>query len=72
MWLITTLITAISATILWYVAPKIYKLDLLSLMFWGASFMILVDHLLDMTVGLSLKWKQVASSLMASYLESLC
>jgi len=46
MWLITTLIAAIGVTILWYVAPKIYKLDLLSLMLWGASFMILVDHLL--------------------------
>jgi len=45
MWLITTLIAAIGITILWYVAPKIYKLDLLSLMLWGASFMMLVDHL---------------------------
>jgi ABC-type transport system involved in multi-copper enzyme maturation permease subunit len=51
MWLITTLIAAISATILWYVAPKIYKLDLLSLMLWGASFMILVDHLLSYEGG---------------------
>jgi uncharacterized membrane protein len=51
MWLITTLIAAIGVIILWYVAPKIYKLDLLSLMFWGASFMILVDHLLGYEGG---------------------
>ena len=44
MWLLTTLIVAICETILWYVTPKLYKLDLLSLMLWGAVFMILVDH----------------------------
>jgi ABC-type transport system involved in multi-copper enzyme maturation permease subunit len=51
MWLITTLIAAVGVTILWYVAPKIYKLDLLSLILWGASFMILVDHLLGYDGG---------------------
>jgi len=51
MWLITTLIAAIGVTILWYVAPKIYKLELLSLMLWGASIMILVDHLLSYEGG---------------------
>jgi hypothetical protein len=51
MWLITTLIAAIGATILWYVVPRIYKLDLLSLMLWGASFMILVDHILGYEGG---------------------
>jgi hypothetical protein len=51
MWLITTLIAAIGATILWYVVPKIYKLDLLSLMLWGASFMILADHILGYERG---------------------
>ncbi len=51
MWFITTLIAAIGATILWYVAPKIYKLDLLSLMLWGASLMILVDHILGYDGG---------------------
>jgi hypothetical protein len=51
MWLITTLIAAIGATILWYVAPRIFKLDLLSLMLWGASFMILVDHILGYEGG---------------------
>ena len=51
MWLITALIAAIGATILWYVTPRIYKLDLLSLMLWGASFMILVDHILGYEGG---------------------
>lgn len=51
MWLITTLIAAISVTAVWYIAPKIYKLDLLSLMLWGASIMILVDHILGYEGG---------------------
>ena len=51
MWLITTLIAAICATILWYVTPKLYKLDLLSLMLWGAAFMILVDHVVGYEGG---------------------
>ena len=51
MWLITTLVAAICATVLWYASPKIYKLDLLSLMLWGASFMILVDHILGYDGG---------------------
>ena len=46
MWLITTLIAAIVVTAIWYVKPKIYKLDILSLMLWGTSIMILVDHIL--------------------------
>jgi hypothetical protein len=51
MWLITTIIAAVCTTILWYVAPRIYKLDLLSLMLWGASLMILVDHILNYDGG---------------------
>lgn len=51
MWLITTLISAICVTLIWYIAPRIYKLDLLSLMLWGASFMILVDHMLGYEGG---------------------
>jgi len=47
MWLFTTLIAAVGVTILWYMAPRMYKLDLLSLMLWGATFMILVDHILN-------------------------
>ena len=51
MWLITTLIAAICVTLVWYVAPRVYKLNLLSLMLWGASLMILVDHILDYDDG---------------------
>ena len=51
MWLITTLIAAIVVTAIWYVKPKIYKLDILSLMLWGTSIMILVDHILGYQGG---------------------
>jgi hypothetical protein len=51
MWLITTLIAAIAVTAIWYVKPKIYKLDILSLMLWGTSIMILVDHILGYEGG---------------------
>jgi peptidoglycan biosynthesis protein MviN/MurJ (putative lipid II flippase) len=48
MWLIMTSLAAIVTTIIWYVkAPEDkYKLGLLSLMFWGATFMWLVDHVM--------------------------
>lgn len=46
MWLVTTLIAAITVTAIWFVKPKIYKLDILSLMLWGTSIMIFVDHLI--------------------------
>jgi len=51
MWLITTLIAAIIATFLWYLLKKKYKLGFLSLMLWGATIMILVDHLLGYEGG---------------------
>ena len=51
MWLVTTLIAAIVVTAIWYVKPKIYKLDILSLMLWGTSIMILVDHVLGFEGG---------------------
>jgi hypothetical protein len=51
MWLVTTLIAAIAVTALWYIKPKIYKLDILSLMLWGTSIMILVDHILGYEGG---------------------
>ena len=51
MWLVTTLIAAIAVTAIWYVKPKIYKLDVLSLMLWGTSIMILVDHILGYAGG---------------------
>jgi len=51
MWLVTTIIAAIAVTAIWYVKPKIYKLDILSLMLWGTSIMILVDHILGYEGG---------------------
>ncbi|MBN2065186.1 MAG: hypothetical protein JW771_00060 [Candidatus Thermoplasmatota archaeon] len=51
MWLVTTLVAAIAVTAIWYVKPKIYKLDILSLMLWGTSIMILVDHILGFEGG---------------------
>ncbi len=48
MWLILTALAAIITTLIWYVkAPEDkYKLGLLSLVFWGATLMWLVDHVM--------------------------
>ena len=51
MWLITTLIAAIVVTAAWYIAPRKYKLNFLSLMLWGSSLMILVDHIIGYEGG---------------------
>ncbi|MCK5027099.1 MAG: hypothetical protein KAS07_01645 [Candidatus Pacebacteria bacterium] len=51
MWLITTLITALLATLARFLLKNKYKLDLLSLMLWGATIMILVDHVLGYEGG---------------------
>lgn len=51
MWLITTLIAALTATLFWLLLKKQYKLGLLSLMLWGATIMILVDHVLGYEGG---------------------
>jgi hypothetical protein len=51
MWLITTLLAAISVTAIRFLAPKKYKLDLLSFMLWGASMMIFIDHVLSYESG---------------------
>jgi hypothetical protein len=45
MWLVTTSIAASGATLANFILPKKYKLDFLALMLWGASAMILVDHI---------------------------
>jgi len=45
MWLVTTSIAATGATLANFVLPKKYKLDFLALMLWGATAMILVDHI---------------------------
>jgi peptidoglycan biosynthesis protein MviN/MurJ (putative lipid II flippase) len=48
MWLIMTALAAIITTAVWYSkAPDDrYKLGLLSLFFWGATIMWLVDHVM--------------------------
>jgi len=51
MWILTTFIAAIIVTALWYKAPKKYRLEIPSLMFWGATFMILIDHILGYEGG---------------------
>lgn len=51
MWLITALIAAIAVTAAWYFTKRNYRLDLLSLMLWGTSIMILVDHILGYEGG---------------------
>ena len=49
--MITTLVTAIGATAVWFIAPKKYKLGFLCLMLWGASIMIFVDHVINYKGG---------------------
>jgi hypothetical protein len=48
MWLILTALAAVVTTAIWYVrAPDDkYKVGLLSLFFWGATLMWLVDHIM--------------------------
>lgn len=57
MWLITTLIASIIATALYFFLKKKYKLGLLSQMLWGATVMILVDHVLGYEGGQFLETK---------------
>ena len=51
MWLITTIICAILSTALWIFLKKKYKLGFLSMMLWGASIMIFIDHVLGYEGG---------------------
>lgn len=51
MWLVTTCIVAAGATLAKFVLPKDYKLGFLALMLWGATVMILVDHVLGYEGG---------------------
>jgi len=49
MWLIITAFAAIVTTVVWYVRAAqndAYRLGLLSLAFWGATIMWLVDHVM--------------------------
>ena len=51
MWLVTTSIVAAGATLGKFVLPKDYKLGFLALMLWGATAMILIDHVLGYEGG---------------------
>jgi hypothetical protein len=51
MWLVISSIAAIAATAAWIRAPKKYALGSLSLMLWGLSLMVLVDHVLGYSGG---------------------
>ena len=48
MWLIMTALAAIITTAIWYIISPgdKYKLGILSLAFWGATLMWLVDHVI--------------------------
>jgi hypothetical protein len=48
MWLIMTALAAIISTIIWYIKSPgdKYKLGLLSFIFWGATLMWFVDHVM--------------------------
>ena len=46
MWLITTLIAALAVTAAGFFVREKYKTRMLSLMLWGASLMIFVDHVI--------------------------
>lgn len=51
MWLVTTIIAALISTALWAFAPKRAKLGFLSLMLWGLTVMITIDHVLGYEGG---------------------
>jgi hypothetical protein len=51
MWLVTTIIAALISTALWALVPKRAKLGFLSLMLWGLTVMVSIDHLLGYEGG---------------------
>ncbi|MCM8819477.1 MAG: hypothetical protein NC925_01620 [Candidatus Omnitrophica bacterium] len=51
MWLVTTALCCGCATIAKFILPKKLKLGFLALMLWGATIMILIDHLLGYEGG---------------------
>ena len=56
MWLITSMIAAIAVTLIWKFWPKIApRMDILALMLWGLTVMILVDHVLGYEGGVFLE-----------------
>ncbi|MCM8796163.1 MAG: hypothetical protein NC928_05735 [Candidatus Omnitrophica bacterium] len=55
MWLVTTSFAAAGATLAKLVVHKDYKLGFLALMLWGATVMILIDHILGYEGGVFLE-----------------
>jgi hypothetical protein len=51
MWLVVTLVAALAATSAYYLLDKRHKLGFLSLMLWGTSIMVLVDHTIAFVAG---------------------
>jgi len=51
MWLITTLTAALAATLASVISKNKYQSGFLSLMLWGATIMIFVDHLFGYNGG---------------------
>jgi len=51
MWLITSILAAVIATVLWKLLEGKYNLGLLGIMLWGLSAMIFVDHILGWEGG---------------------
>jgi O-antigen/teichoic acid export membrane protein len=57
MWLLTTFASALFFTGLYFLLGRKYKLEILSLMLWGGTIMILVDHLMGYKGGQFLERK---------------
>ncbi|VVB54622.1 Uncharacterised protein [uncultured archaeon] len=51
MWLITSFAAASIVTATWAISPKKYRLDSLTLMLWGLTIMVLMDHVLGYNGG---------------------
>ncbi len=50
MWLIILAIAAVISTAAWYFEEKDYELDFLSIILWGATIMVFIDHLMNYLV----------------------
>jgi len=51
MWLIISALAALAVTAAWFVAPRFYRFDILSLALWGLTTCIFVDHVLGYEDG---------------------
>jgi len=67
MWLIILAIAAVTSTALWYFKDNgKYGLEILSLIFWGATVMVFVDHAMgiveDALAGHEVEFREVSPS----------